>query len=670
MWYKKHLRRHLCDMHIDDWSPAFLSKFSPETYVENLKLAKINSAMLYFQSHVGLCYWPTTSGKMHTGFLGKEDALRKTVALCHENGIAVTAYYSLIFDTYQSDLHPDWRIVDPEGNAKRDATKLECAGGTGSRYGHVCPNNPDYRRYTETQIKEISEYFPKFEAMFFDMLFWPSRCYCKHCRARYLAEVGAEIPTVQDDRDPAWRTFMKKRREWMGEYAQWATATAKKYMPHLTVYHNAAQTVSRRETCCAEEVIAACDYIAGDLYDNNVFARLFLKSATPNQPFEYMFSRCHPNLAAHTQIKALDVMRSEVMRTVAHHGASFVIDAIDPVGTMDRRVYERLGKVYTEMEKYEPYYYGEPIEDVGVYYSMKGKVALFGDKWSNYQGASTTINTLIEANIPAAVTGGFADISKHRALIVSATTADDEYDTERIVKYVEEGGSLYFSGAEHRGLLKAFFDAEGIGYTEEQIVYVAPMPAAKGVFDYYSADFPLRFEWSAPRVVGIPAKKVLATLTLPYTKRHSEVKFASIHSDPPGIKTDIPAMAYTAYGKGRVVWSAVPLECYSFYDYRNILVNILDTHLGLHRTVLSDAPADVELTLFKTNDELLLSAVLHSESYRARKVESFTVTVETDFVPKQVVLLPDNTPVSAETNGNRVSFTVDRLDMLAMYRIK
>ena len=66
-WYSKAYRRHLCDMHIDDWNAEFLSKFDPKTYVENLKLAKIKSAMIYLQSHVGLCYWPTASGKMHNG---------------------------------------------------------------------------------------------------------------------------------------------------------------------------------------------------------------------------------------------------------------------------------------------------------------------------------------------------------------------------------------------------------------------------------------------------------------------------------------------------------------------------------------------------------------------------------------------------------------------------
>lgn len=670
MWYKKHLRRHLCDMHIDDWDPEFLSKFSPETYVENLKLAKINNAMIYFQSHVGLCYWPTKVGKMHGGFKGREDLIRRTVELCHENGIAVTAYYSLIYDTYNNDIHPDWSMVNAEGKASRDVSLLECSGSAGSRYGNVCPNNPEYRKYTEAQIKEIYEYFPKFEGMFFDMLFWPIMCYCDNCKKRYRDEVGTDIPTVKNDRDPAWRTHMRKRREWMGEYAQWATDTAKKYMPHLAVYHNVASNVVRNDRCNAEEVVRACDYIAGDLYGNNVFARLYLKNATPNQPFEYMFSRCHPNLGAHTQIKSYDVMRSEVMRTVAHHGASFVIDAIDPVGTMDRRVYEQVGRVYSEMEPYEKYYYGDPVEDVGVYYSMKGKVALFGDAWSNYSGASTSINTMIENNILSAVTGGYADIYKHKALIVSATTVDDEYDTERLVDYVRRGGSLYFSGAEHKGLLKAFFGAENKGYTEERVVYLAPKPDAEGVFDYYNADFPLRFECCAPKVEGIPEEKVLATLTLPYTKYHLETKFASIHSNPPGIKTDIPALAYTDFGEGKVLWCSVPLECYEFYDYRNIIVGFLDRLLCLDRSVVSDAPRDVELTLFRTDNELLLSAVHHNEEYRSRKVENFTVEVNCPISPKSVTLLPSDAPVFATVEGNRVKFTVENLDMLAMYSIK
>jgi hypothetical protein len=42
MWYSDLFRRHLLDMHIEDWDEEFLSAFSPETYVENLKKARIS----------------------------------------------------------------------------------------------------------------------------------------------------------------------------------------------------------------------------------------------------------------------------------------------------------------------------------------------------------------------------------------------------------------------------------------------------------------------------------------------------------------------------------------------------------------------------------------------------------------------------------------------------
>ncbi|MBQ1985275.1 MAG: hypothetical protein II230_03080, partial [Clostridia bacterium] len=65
MFYSNLYRRHLLDMHIEDWDNRFLSKFSPEVYVENLKIAEVNYAMVYLQSHVGLCYFPTKTGETH-----------------------------------------------------------------------------------------------------------------------------------------------------------------------------------------------------------------------------------------------------------------------------------------------------------------------------------------------------------------------------------------------------------------------------------------------------------------------------------------------------------------------------------------------------------------------------------------------------------------------------
>ena len=109
MWYQNAYRRHLCDMHIEDWDEQFLSQFSPEKYVQDLITAKVQNPMIYLQSHVGLCYYPTSSGQMHKALIGQEDLIKRTVDLCREKGMPVVGYYSLIFNTREHDAHPDHR---------------------------------------------------------------------------------------------------------------------------------------------------------------------------------------------------------------------------------------------------------------------------------------------------------------------------------------------------------------------------------------------------------------------------------------------------------------------------------------------------------------------------------------------------------------------------------
>ena len=187
MWYENAWRRHLCDMHIEDWSPEFLSEFNPETYLENLKKAKIQNAMIYFQSHVGLCYYPTKTGKMHRAFRGKEDMVKRLTELCHEAGISVTGYYSLIYNNCEHDRHPEWRMLEQNGKSKRENNSnmfSEFANNAIFRYGLCCPNNMEYRAFVSEQIREMAEYFT-FDGMFFDMLFWPHMCYCDSCKARW-----------------------------------------------------------------------------------------------------------------------------------------------------------------------------------------------------------------------------------------------------------------------------------------------------------------------------------------------------------------------------------------------------------------------------------------------------------------------------------------------------
>lgn len=560
MWYEKSFRRHLCDMHIADWNEEFLSKFSPEEYLENLKKAKVQNAMLYFQSHVGLCYYPTKSGKMHNAFRGREDSIKRLAKMCHENEISVTGYYSLIHNNWAYQTHPEWRIIPMKGQADfgentEPVKERIFASNKLYRHGLCCPNNPEYRKFLSEQIKEMCEYF-EFEGMFFDMTFWPKTCQCEYCRTRYKEETGLDLPTKENWSDPLWVSHIAKRREWMGEFAQLITDELKSYAPHASVEHNVADAVlSNGINAQGEEVLNACDYVGGDLYISlyhQSFTCKFYRNITKNQPFEYMLSRCDPNLTKHTITKSEDALLSSVFLTSAHHGATMIIDAIDPIGTMDSRVYTCLGKVFDRTMPYEKYFSGEMIEDIGIYFTLHSKFNVHGEPYHNQRGTVNTTELFIKNNICCGITGGYYELKKYPVLIASCLTEEDKYDYTRLTEYVREGGQLYFSGGDCTGLIKEFFGAEIVGRTQEETVYIAPKSNtdAAEAFGWFNEDYPLQIDGTAPIAEGIKEKCVLATLTLPYTSQDT-VEFASMHSNPPGIKTKNPVIACADYGKGR-----------------------------------------------------------------------------------------------------------------------
>jgi len=679
MWYENSFRRHLCDMHIEDWNPRFMSQFDPEAYVDNLKRAKVSSAMLYFQSHVGLCYFPTKTGKMHAAFRGREDAMRRVVDLCHDNGINVTGYYSLIYNTVEHDRHPEWRLIYPNGFSQREGgagnAKVEFSSeNAAGRYGMCCPNNMEYRAFVKAQIEEMAQCFPDVEGMFYDMLFWPDVCYCDKCRERWAREVGGELPHERDWKDKRWLLHAQKRREWMGEFAQWVTDLSKStWKKEISVEHNVAcSALCNAASGNAEEVIAACDYAGGDLYRSvyhQSFACKFFQSITKNQPFEYMFSRCAPRLAMHTQIKSLDVMRSATFVTAANHGATLVIDAIDPVGTLDTRVYERIGEVFSELEAYEPYMKGTPIADVGIYYSLKSQFDPYGDRYINYTGVEKITETMIDKNVLWGITGGFAPLDRYKIVVASELTEEDAYDNDRLVSYVEGGGNLYISGGDCKSLIKRLLGADVVGRTRENVVYVAPADELLSIFGTYNKDYPLHFNAASPILEGVDERHVLARIKLPYTAR-TDARFASIHSDPPGVETDIPAVVIKPYGKGRVIWSAMPIECESIYDYRDILISLLEYGTGAQFTLTSDAPDDVEITAFEDGNSTIVHAVLFNTKKVARRVGDVAVAFKCSRKPKRVVCVPEGKETKFELNENTVSFTIDQTNVFKTYQIE
>lgn len=667
-------------MHIEDDKELYLSEFSPEEYVENLKKCNANYAMIYLQSHVGLCYFPTKSGIMHKHFEKNPDEMRRLIDLCHENGIKVMAYYSLIFNTREHDRRNEWRMLTDNGQSRRErgiapSDGLAFASKQLSRYGLLCPNNEEYFEFTKTQIDELLDYC-KPDGIFFDMPFWPAgsiMCFCDSCKKRWADEIGGE-----PSRNPAvgseeYVNMLQKKYQWMGEWTQKVTDYVKSKDQSLAVYHNCASLVAGgSQNGCGEPVNEASDFCGGDLYGglfNQSFTCKFYKNVTKNQPFEYMFSRCKPALRAHTLTKSLDEMRSAVAVTAAHHGATLVIDAIDPVGTMDGRVYERIGEAFDMQIPYEPYFRGEMVEDVAIYYGIRSRLDAFNYKKNSIDGSTALSKTLIRNHVPYGVTGNFHRLEGYKAIFAPMLYKSEADDNGRICDYVRNGGVIYLSGVSNRALVEELIGVKIGEKLGEERLYIAPKKEFRREFLDFNEKYPLPYEGVGFSVEGISDEDVAAYYSLPYTPS-SGTTFASIHSDPPGISTDIPAVVYKRYGKGTVIWSSSPIECGEAEEYGDILLNLVERAIGEYKhSFTSDAPGNVEITLFEDNGEMLVNCTSLASGYKSYPVSPFKIRVKRNERPDRVELLPGGEAVSFNYSDGYVEFETRTLNIFDMYRI-
>lgn len=680
-WYRDKYRRHLLDMHIDDWNDDFLSRFSAEEYYKNIKTANVQVVMIYLQSHIGLCYFPTKIGRMHKAFSGRENEIKRLIDMCRADGISVVGYYSLSFNQWAHDNHKDWRMLEENGKSCRENDKA-------NRCGLCCPNNMGYREFVFRQIDEMLNYFDM-DGMFFDMLYWQHICYCPSCREKYLKTHGKELPFKKSCTNKEWLEFMDARAEWISEWAQAVTDYVHSVKPELPIEHNFSAATGGFESCCRDGVAYASEYVGGDLYGGPLeqsFVCSTYRDLTRNQPFEYMTGRCTPNLLAHTVTKSKDELEQQIMITCAHHGAFLAIDAIDPVGTMDERFYELLGKLYDKESKYEPYLRGELVEDIGVFYNLDSAINLQGNQngvqflhfgkslydCENRTASLQAIKHLIAEHIPFGITtkGKKDEWSKYRVIVAPEINRLAEDVEEALIKYVKNGGNLYFSGCYQKRLFDTLVGGDLVKYSKTQKVYMFPTDSSEDLMPKYNEKYPIPLDTSVPFVEGIANENILAYIKTAYTDRGDAKTCASFHSDPPGISTKYPAIVEKNYGKGKVIWSVAPVEFHKAPDYRDLFVKILSRLDSTPYTVSSTANSMVEIISFKDENKITLSAVNMVNFEQLFTLPPFIISVRTEAPVKSVKHLPSGESIFFEAGEDTVTFTVENLKIMEMYQIE
>lgn len=624
--YATTYRRILFDMQVPDWDPRFLRDFDPQASARAAATAGATGLMVYFQSHTGLCNWPTASGKQHAAFVGR-DVMQPLLASAHESGLAVCAYYSVNFNNWARNMHPDWGLVP--------ASTGVIGGGLlqRERYGICCFNHPAYAAFVATQIDEIVTGYD-IDAFFCDMVWWMSVCLCTSCRDRYRAETGREIPETVDWLDPHWCDFQAARERWLASFAGSLRDTVRRHRPDIPVYHNFALGTANWSRGLPLDSARQHDFLGGDFYGGSeeqlLVARLML-NLSERRPVEFM-TTITANLAEHERLKPQAVLDSQVLAATASHSAFLAILAYDPDGRLNPAAAACIGRMFAQSMPYEPYLGGTPIEDIAIYFSSASKMSFAENgkplceasqgsafEYPHLRSVLGACRILQQAHLPfGVITRRDVDsLDRFRVVILPNVLRMDREEVTAFREYVRRGGRLYASrytsltgteGTRSDDFMLA--DVFGCHYGSQEdgrIVYLSPADAR-----CEAAIAPERAlgHWLEPedrrgavRLKGGHEGQALMTLTLPYaypSRGHKDGSdWSSIHSFPPWQHTDYPGVVEHAFGAGRAIYSAADLEAGNTASHDALVLALVKSLLDGPAAFSSTAHPDVWMTAFE-----------------------------------------------------------------------
>ena len=164
--------------------------------------------------------------------LGGHDPLRTYVPLAQAEGVAVFAYMNMHwFATAFADQHPGWEQLQADGSAYGRRFPLYGDGTT------FCVNSP-WRDFALLQAEEAMR--TGLDGIFLvGPVVYPGCCYCDACQRLFAARHGTPLPPVEDWDDPRWSLFLRFREQSMAAFVADVRARAQQVNPDAGVFCNA-----------------------------------------------------------------------------------------------------------------------------------------------------------------------------------------------------------------------------------------------------------------------------------------------------------------------------------------------------------------------------------------------------------------------------------------------
>ena len=643
------------DFHTSPLIPNIAAEFDADEFVRMLKLGHVDSVTCFAKCHHGMSYYDTSIGVRHPHL--KFDLLKAQIEACHRAGIAVPIYYSIVWDNYVGEKHPEWRQIKKDGKLA-GAGPLD-AGCTEAGWKYLCMNTP-YVDLVQAQTEEILDNYDV-DGFFFDIVFQINPgCYCEYCM-KSMRERGLN-PENDADAKKMSEIIIKN-------FCSRISSAVRAKNKDARIFHNGTVNMNLPGT---EKQMSHIEIEAlpsgGWGYAYYPFWSRYARQYNPATLG--MTGRFSKSWADFGGLKTVHALEFDCSAMLANGSKCSIGDQMHPKGKLDLAVYETIGEVYSKVEQAVPW-----CCDVKAVTQI-GLLVLSGPNGYKTGGDDGAAKMLLEMHQQFDVLDASMDLSKYELVLVADQGEATPEIKAKILEYLKNGGKLIFS---HQALLsdKEEFSVElGVKYLgAAELVpdFFRPGPlVSRGIreFDY------VMYEQTS-RVEPLAGTEILADAYESYFNRTWE-HFTSHGYSPVAKKADYPAVVRN----GNAIYIYGPVfgayQTHQNVVFRKLVENCIDLLLP-ERLVCTSAPPSTEVTLMQQNDRHIIHIVNYSPNRRSGTVEVIEEPISLHDVkievtlPKpvsRVYLAPSQTEIPFSTSGNKVSLVVPKVETHEMVALE
>jgi hypothetical protein len=604
----------------------------------------------------------------------------------HEAGIRVPVYTTVVWDELAWATHPEWRQLSPQGCVVGPSTSPLEPG-----WKNLCMNT-GYAEYVIEQIREILTFYEG-DGLFIDIVrYGATPCVCATC-LRQIVERGLD----PEDPEQLRRFALGVERRFMAR----TTQAIRAIKPEQSIFYNSRLRMeldpelgNRPEM--EDFTHLEIESLPGGFWGYDHFPMYVRYFQGFDRELVTMTGRFHTAWGDFGGLRNRHALAFECFQGLAHGTTCSIGDQLHPRGRLNPAVYARIGEVYAEVERREPWCTDSvPLPEVGVL-TANYRSPERGDVNESDRGALHVLEQ-IQAQFQFVDAAG--DLAPYAVVVLPDQVPVDERLAAKLRAYLDQGGKLLIT--DRSGLDGSALDGgEGdfVLADEMGVHYLGPAPFAP---DYVAlepefmadperpADVerppdvpgPLEIEpmhhvclLQGTRIAVEPGVTVLAHSGVPYfnrTWRH----FCSHQYTPMEKVSEDPLIVQ----KGDIIYVARPL----FREYadssrrvhKSILARCLRRLLPRPRVGAHNLPSTAVVTVRRQGEDLIVHLLHYVHQRRGKTLDiiedllplhDVTISVRAESEPQAVRLVPEGDPVAwTWTEGRRggyVRFTVPRIE--------